>query len=132
MDSKYSTENVVGKAYPHISDEDGCLLAMLLANGHVVPAVLNAAIELNLFGIIANATPPCLSVTEIVSQLPNQYPDLASRLEQYRLRTSLIVIGSLVGGLIFCHIWQGSSGMKTTLWNKLTSDCLIAALLKKH
>ncbi|KAI4317419.1 hypothetical protein L6164_025288 [Bauhinia variegata] len=93
MDSKYSTENWVGKAYPHISDDDGCLLAMLLANGHVVPAVLNAAIELNLFGIIAKATPPCLSVTEIASQLPNQYPDLASRLERMlRLLASFSVL----------------------------------------
>ncbi|KAI4317422.1 hypothetical protein L6164_025290 [Bauhinia variegata] len=93
MDSNHSTDNGVGKTYPQISDDDGCLLAMLLCNGHVVPAVLNAAIELNLFGIIAKATPPCLSVTEIASQLPKQYPDLASRLERMlRLLASFSVL----------------------------------------
>ncbi|KAI4317441.1 hypothetical protein L6164_025308 [Bauhinia variegata] len=46
--------------------------------------MLNAAIELNLFEIIAKATPPgsLLSASEIASQLPNQYPGLASRLER--------------------------------------------------
>ncbi|KAI4317435.1 hypothetical protein L6164_025302 [Bauhinia variegata] len=82
MDSKYSTENGVGKICPQLSEDDACLSAMLLSTTQVYPAVLNAAIELNLFEIIAKATPPCLSVSEIASQLPNQYPELASRLER--------------------------------------------------
>ena len=50
----------------------------------VYPAVLNAAIELNLFEIIAKATTPhgsFMSSHEITSKLPNQHPDLPNRLD---------------------------------------------------
>ncbi|KAI4344888.1 hypothetical protein L6164_012070 [Bauhinia variegata] len=79
-----STENGVGKACTQLSEDNACLSAMLLSTTQVYPAVLNAAIELNLFEIIAKATPQGspLSVSEIASKLPNQYPDLALRLER--------------------------------------------------
>ncbi|KAK7279712.1 hypothetical protein RJT34_24769 [Clitoria ternatea] len=78
------------------NDEDGaCLSAMLLSTNLVYPAVLNAAIELNLFEIIANATPPgaFMSSSEIASKLPTQHPDLPNRLDRMlRLLASYSVL----------------------------------------
>ncbi|CAK8573249.1 unnamed protein product [Lathyrus sativus] len=68
-----------------IEDSD-CLSAMVLTTNLVYPAVLNAAIDLNLFEIIAKATPPgaFISPSQIASQLPssNQHSDLPNRLDR--------------------------------------------------
>jgi len=69
---------------PQKSDEGARVSAMLLSTAVVYPAVLNAAIELNLFEIIAKATPhgSFMSPHEIASELPNQHPDLPDRLDR--------------------------------------------------
>ncbi|XP_027364679.1 isoliquiritigenin 2'-O-methyltransferase-like [Abrus precatorius] len=65
-------------------EDEACLYAMLLCTSQVFPSVLNASIELNLFDIIANATPHggTVSASQIASKLPNQYPGLPNRLER--------------------------------------------------
>ncbi|XP_061366616.1 isoliquiritigenin 2'-O-methyltransferase-like [Gastrolobium bilobum] len=80
-----------------VKTEDGdCLSAMLLTTNLVYPAVLNAAIELNLFDIIAKATTThgavgdgdgdgvdaFISPSEIASKLPTQHSDLPNRLDR--------------------------------------------------
>ncbi|CAJ1976811.1 unnamed protein product [Sphenostylis stenocarpa] len=79
--------------------EDGALLsAMMLSTTVVYPAVLNAAIQLNLFEIIAKETPngcSLMSSHDIASKLPNQHPDLPNRLERMlRLLASYSVLTS--------------------------------------
>jgi caffeic acid 3-O-methyltransferase len=57
--SSYSNEkenHVVETLTPQIDDNNDTLLAMVLGANLVFPAVLNAAIELNLFEIIAKET----------------------------------------------------------------------------
>ena len=78
---------------PNLSEEDeACLQAMLLSITHIFPFVLNAAIELDLFSIIAGAGPgpaACMTLSEIASQLPTQDSDAPSRLDRMlRLLTS--------------------------------------------
>lgn len=64
-------------------DDDACLSAMLLCCGPMVyTAVLNAAIELNIFEIIAKANPPGVSASQIASQLPKQHKELPRRLDR--------------------------------------------------
>ncbi|XP_050256133.1 caffeic acid 3-O-methyltransferase-like [Quercus robur] len=64
-------------------DDDACLYAMLLSSSHVFPMVLRAAIELNLFEIIARASPDAyMSPSEIASQLPTQNPDAPYMLDR--------------------------------------------------
>ncbi|XP_028805806.1 isoliquiritigenin 2'-O-methyltransferase-like [Neltuma alba] len=60
------------------------LEAMWLSSGQVYPAVLNAAIELNLFEIIGRGNPNGMSPSEIASQLPthDQHPDTPQRLDR--------------------------------------------------
>ncbi|KAI9072482.1 hypothetical protein K1719_045555 [Acacia pycnantha] len=63
----------------------GCLdEALWLSCGQVYPAVLNAAIELNLFDIIGRGNPQGMSASEIASQLPthDQHPDAPQRLDR--------------------------------------------------
>ncbi|KAG4910704.1 hypothetical protein JHK87_056820 [Glycine soja] len=75
----------MGESNVMTKTEDGaCLSAMLLSTNLVYPAVLNAAIELNLFEIIAKATPAgsFMSSHEIASKLPTQHPDLPNRLDR--------------------------------------------------
>ena len=78
--------------------EDGAFLsARLLGTNLVYPAVVNAAIELNLFEIIAKATSngSFVSSHEIASKLPNQHPDLPNRLDRMlRLLASYSVLTS--------------------------------------
>ncbi|KAJ1424900.1 Winged helix-like DNA-binding domain superfamily [Sesbania bispinosa] len=67
--------------------EDGAhLSAMLLSTNLVYSSVLNAAIDLNLFDIIAKATPPgsFISSSQIASKMPlqNQHKDLSNRLDR--------------------------------------------------
>lgn len=81
------------------TEDSDCLSAMVLTTNLVYPAVLNAAIDLNLFEIISNATPPgaFISPSQIASQLPssNQHPDLSNRLDRMlRLLTSYSLLTS--------------------------------------
>jgi len=81
----------MGSSCEEIKDEenDPCLSAMLLSFSPMVyTAVLNAAIELNLFEIIAKAattttkTPLGVSASEIAAQLPIQHKKLPQRLDR--------------------------------------------------
>ncbi|KAL2347210.1 hypothetical protein Fmac_001210 [Flemingia macrophylla] len=66
-------------------DDDPYLCAMLLCHSQVFPAVVNAAIDINLFNIIAKAESSCdstLSASQIASLFPNQHPQLANCLER--------------------------------------------------
>ncbi|TKY69104.1 Isoliquiritigenin 2'-O-methyltransferase [Spatholobus suberectus] len=65
--------------------DDAFLSAALLCFSRVFPVILNAAIHLNLFDIIAKAqssSDSSLSAIEIASFLPNQHPKLANRFER--------------------------------------------------
>ncbi|XP_054780827.1 isoliquiritigenin 2'-O-methyltransferase-like [Prosopis cineraria] len=65
-------------------NNDACLDALWLSSGQVYPAVLNAAIELNLFEIIGRGNPKGMSPSEIASELPtqDQHPDTPQRLDR--------------------------------------------------
>jgi caffeic acid 3-O-methyltransferase len=87
--SSYSNEkenHVVETLTPQIDDNNDTLLAMVLGANLVFPAVLNAAIELNLFEIIAKETSldngKFMSCFEIASKLPTQHSDLPNRLDR--------------------------------------------------
>ncbi|XP_057426714.1 isoliquiritigenin 2'-O-methyltransferase-like [Lotus japonicus] len=84
MGDSYSTKDEQFKTSPEQTEDAACLSAMLACTNIVYPAVLNAAIELNLFEIIAKATPPgaFMSPTEIASKIPTQHSDLPNRLER--------------------------------------------------
>ncbi|XP_075661613.1 caffeic acid 3-O-methyltransferase-like [Castanea sativa] len=78
-----STQNQGTPSSINEEDDDACLYAMLLSSSHVFPMVLHAAIELNLFEIIAKASPDAyMSPTEIASQLPTQSPDAPYMLDR--------------------------------------------------
>jgi hypothetical protein len=78
-----STQNQFGKPSINEEDDDACLYAMLLSSSHIFPMVLNAAIDLNLFEIIARAGPDVyMSPSEIASQLPTQHPDAPYMLDR--------------------------------------------------
>ncbi|KAK2404218.1 hypothetical protein P8452_10011 [Trifolium repens] len=80
--------------------EDSAILSAMVATTNLVyPAVLNAAIDLNLFEIIAKATPSgaFMSPSEIASELPpsTQHSDLSNRLDRMlRLLASYSVLTS--------------------------------------
>ncbi|KAK4280173.1 hypothetical protein QN277_011831 [Acacia crassicarpa] len=61
---------------------DVSLHAMLLSGAQLYPAVLHAAIELNLFKIIGEGSPNGMSPSEIASQLPNPNADTVRRLDR--------------------------------------------------
>ena len=64
-------------------EDEAWLQVMLLSSTQLFPCVLNAAIELDLFGIIAGAGPAaCMTPSEIASQLPTQDLDSPSRLDR--------------------------------------------------
>jgi len=67
-------------------DDDAYRSAVLLCFSRVLPAILNAAIDMNLFDVIAKAKScsddSSFSASEIASLLPNQHPQLANRLER--------------------------------------------------
>ncbi|XP_027352344.1 isoliquiritigenin 2'-O-methyltransferase-like [Abrus precatorius] len=68
---------------PVIKQEDNEFLTAIVPScGLIYSAVLNAAIELNIFEIIGKATPPGVSASEIASQLPKQHPELPRRLDR--------------------------------------------------
>ncbi|ESW25085.1 hypothetical protein PHAVU_003G006200 [Phaseolus vulgaris] len=66
--------------------DDSYLSALLLCFSNVLPAVLNAAIDMNLFDVIAKAKSCCddasFSASQIASLIPNEHPQLANRLER--------------------------------------------------
>lgn len=66
--------------------DDAYRSAVLLCFSRVLPAILNAAIDINLFDVIAKAKgssdDSSFSASEIASLLPNQHPQLANRLER--------------------------------------------------
>ncbi|CAJ1932935.1 unnamed protein product [Sphenostylis stenocarpa] len=66
--------------------DDAYLSAVLLCFSRVLPAVLNAAIDINLFDVIAKAKSSCdessFSASEIASLLANQHSQLVNRLER--------------------------------------------------
>ncbi|XP_054781969.1 isoliquiritigenin 2'-O-methyltransferase-like [Prosopis cineraria] len=61
---------------------DVSLDAMLLVSGQLYLAVLNAAIELDLFKIIGEGNPKGMSPSEIASKLPNAHADTVRRLDR--------------------------------------------------
>ncbi|KAL5558473.1 hypothetical protein UlMin_034684 [Ulmus minor] len=70
-------------AHQESSEDEACLQAQLFLNSYVFPYVLNAAVELDLFGIIARAGPDSkLSASEIASQLPAKNPNISSSLDR--------------------------------------------------
>ncbi|KAF7820064.1 isoliquiritigenin 2'-O-methyltransferase [Senna tora] len=85
MDST-SAQNLENQ--PLDSSDQACLSAMLLSTNQVYPAVLNAALQLNLFHIIADkAVPPgsFMSARDIVAHLPttsSDHPDTADRVDR--------------------------------------------------
>ncbi|XP_004516751.1 isoliquiritigenin 2'-O-methyltransferase-like [Cicer arietinum] len=65
--------------------DDAYLSALVLCFSRIFPAILNAAVDLNLFDIIAKTQSShgsSLYASEIASQLPNQHPELTDRLER--------------------------------------------------
>nr|WBW48346.1 caffeic acid O-methyltransferase 2 [Paeonia lactiflora] len=63
-------------------EDEACIYAMQLSTSYIVHVVLNAAIELQLFDIIAQAGPGAqLSAATIASKLPTNNPDAPSKLD---------------------------------------------------
>ena len=70
------------KAYVD-EEEEACLRALIFNNSVMIPMVLNTAIELDIFEIIAKAGPEIhLSAAQIASQLKTENPFVASRLDR--------------------------------------------------
>lgn len=66
----------------HEQDADNSFNAMMLPAHQVYHAVLNAAIELNLFEIIGKGGSKFMSSSEIVSKLPNPHAGMVHRLDR--------------------------------------------------
>ena len=80
-----SLENKVTPTLSVSEDDKACLQAILVSSAQIFSCVLNAAIELDLFGIIARAGPAaCITTSEIASQLPTKDSDsdTSSRLDR--------------------------------------------------
>ncbi|KAA8546325.1 hypothetical protein F0562_002936 [Nyssa sinensis] len=76
-----STENHVSPSIKE--DDEACAYALQFCLSHVPHMVMNAAVELELFDIIAQkGSGAHISSSEIVSQLPAQNPDAASILDR--------------------------------------------------
>ncbi|KAJ1424906.1 Winged helix-like DNA-binding domain superfamily [Sesbania bispinosa] len=84
MGDSYVTKDHLFGTSSEQTEDGACLSAMLLSTNLVYPAVVNAAIELNLFEIIAKATPPgaYMSSSEIASKMPTHHSDLSNRLDR--------------------------------------------------
>ncbi|KAK7349010.1 hypothetical protein VNO80_23832 [Phaseolus coccineus] len=93
--------------------DDAYRSAVLLSFSSVLPAVLNAAIDMNLFDLIAKAKSSCddssFSASEIASLLPNQHPQLANRLERM-----LPLLASY--SLLHCSIRTDEDGKKERVY----------------
>ena len=86
-------------------DDQAFLLALQLSTINILPAVINSAIELNLFEIIAKGNPHGASMTpsEIASQLSIQNPNLPRKVERMlRLLAS--------HSLVTCSLRLGEDG----------------------
>ncbi|KAJ1424905.1 Winged helix-like DNA-binding domain superfamily [Sesbania bispinosa] len=95
MGDSYDTKDHLFGTSSEQTEDGACLSAMLLSTNLVYPAVVNAAIELNLFEIIAKATPPgaYMSSSEIASKMPTHHSDLSNRLDRMlRLLASYSVL----------------------------------------
>ena len=93
-------------------DDQGFLLALQLSTINILPAVINAAIELNLFEIIAKGNPHGASMTpsEIASHLPIQNPNLPRKVERMlRLLAS--------HSLLTCSLCLGADGTIERLYS---------------
>ncbi|KAK7315490.1 hypothetical protein VNO77_34040 [Canavalia gladiata] len=78
-------KNELGRISPNEDTENNaCRSAMLLCLNQVFTAVLNRAIELNLFDIIAKETEngSFISASHIASKIPTQHSELPNRLER--------------------------------------------------
>lgn len=93
--------------------DDAYLSALLLCFSRIFPAILNAAIDLNLFDIIAklqnSSEHSSFSASQIASELPNQHPELAERLERM-----LTVLASY--SLLTCSIRTNEDGKKERVY----------------
>jgi len=93
--------------------DDSYLSAMLLCFSNVLPTVLNAAIDMNLFDVIAKAKSCCddasFSASQIASLVPNQHPELANRLERM-----LPLLASY--SLLHCSIRSNEDGKKERVY----------------
>ncbi|KAJ1427635.1 Winged helix-like DNA-binding domain superfamily [Sesbania bispinosa] len=93
--------------------DEAYLTALFLSFSRVFPAILNAAVDLNLFEIIAKAQSSCgsssLSASEIASQFPNQHSELAKRLERM-----LPVLASY--SLLTCSIRTNEDGKRERVY----------------
>lgn len=93
--------------------DDAYLSALSLCFSRIFPAILNAAIDLNLFEIIAEAqSTSCgasLSASEIASLLPNQHSELANRLDRI-----LPVLASY--SLLTCSIRTDEEGKRERVY----------------
>lgn len=63
----------------HEYDFDSSFNALMIPSGHIYLAVLNAAIELNLFDIIGKGSSKGMSPSEIVSKIPYTHTDKAGQ-----------------------------------------------------
>lgn len=67
------------------AESEACFTALILCFKQVFTAVLNAAIEINLFDIIAKEEQihgAFMSASEIASKMPTQHSELPNRLER--------------------------------------------------
>ena len=109
MSSNNSKQNqLISKEFAKV--DDAYLSALLLTFSRIFPAILNAAIDLDLFEIISKAQSSSgMSASEIASKLPNQHPDLANRLER--------MLPSLAShSLLTCSIRTNEDGKKERVY----------------
>ncbi|XP_028781377.1 isoliquiritigenin 2'-O-methyltransferase-like [Neltuma alba] len=66
----------------HEYDSNSSLNPLVLASDPIYLAVLNAAIDLNLFEIIGKGSPEGMSPSKIASKLENPYAGMARRLDR--------------------------------------------------
>ncbi|PKI41898.1 hypothetical protein CRG98_037725 [Punica granatum] len=77
-----STENNHGSKH-HQEQDDPCLTAMLMSSYHVFPVILYAAVDLDLFGIIAReGRGGFMSPSEVACHLPSRCPESAEILDR--------------------------------------------------
>ncbi|KAK7315489.1 hypothetical protein VNO77_34039 [Canavalia gladiata] len=83
--STICTEDQLGRiSRNQTSKNEACRSALILCMNQVFTAVLNGAVELNLFDIIAKETTrgSLMSASDITSKMPTQHSELPNRLER--------------------------------------------------
>ncbi|KAJ4848142.1 hypothetical protein Tsubulata_039019 [Turnera subulata] len=92
-------------------EEETFSFAVQIAMGSVFPMVMQAAIELGIFDIIARAGPDAkLSASEIAAQLPTKNPEAPTMLDRIlRLLTSHCVLG--------CSLESDAQGIQHRLYS---------------